>query len=280
MPPPKELDPSASLAALYGVKLRKLRIRAGWTQRELGDQIPVHHSQIAKYELGNETPSKDISDLMDKLLGADGDLSDLWVHVERFPHTDAYLKFKELEAKAAAMHKYLAHSVPGLLQTEAYAREMMSHALPWCTADEIEEKVAARLARRDVLAKSVPPLLWVVLDEAVIRRPVGGPSIMCEQLAYLLEASAAPNIEVQVLPFAAGSHAAMGSSVTVLSFDTGPNLVYLEGGALTDLVKDRKRVARYSHMYDRVHAMALSPAASVRWIEKAMEEIGTCQPYE
>ncbi|MFF5128991.1 Scr1 family TA system antitoxin-like transcriptional regulator [Streptomyces syringium] len=268
------------MAALYGAKLRKLRIRAGWTQRELGDKIPVHHSQIAKYELGNETPSKDISDLMDKLLGADGDLSDLWVHVDRFPPTDGFRKYKEYEAKATAVHKYLAHSVPGLLQTEAYARELMSHALPWCTAAEIEEKVAARLARRYVLAKPVPPLLWVVLDEAAIRRPVGGPSIMCEQLAYLLEASAAPNIEVQVLPFVAGGHAAMGSSVTVLSFDTGPNMVYLEGGSLTDLVKDRRRVARYCHMYDRVHALALSPAASVRWIEKAMEEIGTCQPYE
>lgn len=280
-PAPKELDPSASLASLYGVKLRKLRIRAGWTQRELGDKIPVHHSLIAKYELANETPSKDISDLLDEILGADGDLSDLWDHVGRYPHTDAFLQYREYEAKAASMHKYLAHSVPGLLQTEAYAREIMRQALPWLTADEIEEKVAARLARREVLAKAVPPLLWVVLDEAVIRRPVGGSSIMCDQLAHLLEASEAPNVEVQVLPFVAGCHASMGGSLTVLSFDSGPNMVYLEGGGgLTAMVKDRKRVVRYSHRYDRVHALALSPVGSAKWIEKAMEEIGTCKPYE
>ncbi|MFV8129040.1 helix-turn-helix domain-containing protein [Streptomyces syringium] len=262
------------------MKLRKLRIRAGWTQRELGDQIPVHHSQIAKYELGNETPSKDISDLMDKLLGADGDLSDLWEHVKRSPVSDSLRKLMEYEAKATAMHMYQAHTVPGLLQTEAYAREVMHHALPWCTAEQIEEKVAARLARRSVLATEAPPLLWIVLDEAVIRRPVGGPSVMGEQLACLREASEDPNVEVQILPFSAGCHAALGGSVTVLSFGNAPNVVYLEGGALTGMVRDSKGVARHSHRYDRVHASALPPTASGRWIEKAMEDFGRCKTYE
>ncbi|MFI1257238.1 helix-turn-helix domain-containing protein [Streptomyces netropsis] len=259
------------------MKLRKLRIRAGWTQRELGDKIPVHHSQIAKFELGNETPPKDISDLLDKLLGADGDLSDLWVHVDRFPPTDAFRKYKEYEAKATAVHKYLAHHVPGLLQTEAYAREVMSQALPWCSAEEIEEKVASRLARKRILESPVPPLYWVVLDEAVIRRQVGGPSVMREQLAYLLSASESPNVEVQVLPFAVGCHAAMGGSVTLLSFDSGPDVVYLEGCTLTALVRDRKAVARHSHRYDLVHAGALPPAVSRKVIEEVVEELDSCE---
>ncbi|MCA6092991.1 helix-turn-helix transcriptional regulator [Streptomyces sp. SCA3-4] len=278
MPAPKELDPSSSLPALYGAKLRKLRIRAGWTQRQLGDKIPIAHSRIAQFELGKETPSRCVSDQMDNLLGADGDLSDLWDHLNRFPPTDAYRKYREYETKAVAMHKYQAHTVPGLLQTEAYAREVMRQALPWCTAEEIEEKVATRLARKSVLTKDVPPLLWAVLDEAVIRRPVGGPSVMRDQLARLLEAAEAPNVEMQVLPFEVGGHAGMGGSVTVLSFANAPDVVYLEGGTLTEMVKDRRSVARHSHRYDRVHAMALPPQASVRWIEKAMEEFGTCEP--
>ncbi|MEU1373884.1 helix-turn-helix transcriptional regulator [Streptomyces triculaminicus] len=279
MPAPKELDPSTSLAALYGAKLRKLRVRAGWTQKELGDRIPIAHSRIAQYELGNETPKKDVSDQLDKLLGADGDLSDLWVHLDRFPPTDAFLKYKEYEAKATAVHKYLAHNIPGLLQTEAYAREVMRQALPWCTADEIEEKVAARLARRSILERVSPPLYWVVLDEAAIRRPVGGPSVMRDQLACLLEASEAPNVEVQVLPFAAGEHAFMGGSVTMLTFENAPDVVYLEGSpSLTSLVRDRKAVARHSHRYDRVHAAALSPTASSKLIDKAMEELTSCEP--
>ncbi|MEX2984496.1 helix-turn-helix domain-containing protein [Streptomyces sp. C36] len=278
MPAPKELDPSTSLAALYGAKLRKLRVRAGWTQKELGDRIPIAHSRIAQYELGNETPKKDVSDQLDKLLGADGDLSDLWVHLDRFPPTDAFRKYREYEDRATALHQYQAHCMPGLLQTEAYARELMHCALPWCAADEIEEKVAARLARRRVLVKEVPPLLWVVLDEAAIRRPVGGPTVMREQLSYLVEASRSPNIELQVLPFAAGGHAVMGGSVTMLSFENAPDVVYLEGGpSLTDLVRDRKAVAQHSHRYDLVHALALAPALSTKWIERAMEDLESCE---
>ncbi|MEU1308701.1 helix-turn-helix transcriptional regulator [Streptomyces cinnamoneus] len=277
MPAPKELDPSKSLAALYGAKLRKLRVRAGWTQRELGDKIPIAHSRIAQFELGKETPTRDVSDQLDKLLRADGDLSDLWGHLQRFPFPDSMRKHIECEAKATAIHKYLSHCVPGLLQTEAYAREVMRAGQPWCAADEIEEKVAARLARSRVLVKADPPLLWVVLDEAVIRRPIGGPSVIREQLAYLLEVSAAPNIELQVLPFAVGAHSALGGSLTLFSFDNAPDVVYLEGDVRGELVKDRRAVARHSHRYDLVHASALSPAASTDWLEKAMEEFGTCE---
>lgn len=280
MPAPKELDPSVSLEALYGAKLRKLRLRAGWTQRELGDQVPIAHSRIAQYELGKEVPTETVSGRLDKLLGADGDLHDLWAHIKRFPFHDSMRKHLEYEAKARSIHKYLAHCVPGLLQTEAYAREVMRVAQPWCTADEIEEKAASRIARRRILAKESPPLLWSVLDEAVIRRPIGGPAVMREQLAYVLEASAAPNVEVQVLPFVAGAHAALGGSLTLFSFDNAPALAYLEGDAWGQLVRDRKAVARHSHRYDLVHAAALSPAASVKWIEKAIEEFSTCRPCE
>ncbi|MEU7107359.1 helix-turn-helix transcriptional regulator [Streptomyces sp. NPDC046215] len=272
MPAPKELDPSKSLAALYGKKLRKLRVRAGWTQRELGDQIPLAHSRIAQFELGKEVPPKDISDRLDKLLDADGDLSDLWEHVKRAPYSDWVRKYVEYEARATAMHKYLPFHVPGLLQTEAYAREVMRAARPWFTADEIEEKVAARLARRVVLEKAEPPLLWVVLDEAVLRRPVGGPSVMREQLAYVLEASSSLHVEVQVLPFEVGAHAAMGGTLTLLSFDNSPDVAYVEGESWGDLVRDRRAVARHSHRYDLVQASALSPGASVNWVAKAMEE--------
>ncbi|WP_414168164.1 helix-turn-helix domain-containing protein [Streptoverticillium reticulum] len=280
MPAPKELDPSVSLEALYGAKLRKLRVRAGWTQRELGDQVPIAHSRIAQYELGKEVPTETVSGRLDKLLGADGDLHDLWQHIKRFPFPDSMRKHLECEAKATAIHKYLAHCVPGLLQTEAYAREVMRVGQPWCTPEEIEEKVAARLARKSVLTKEDPPLLWSVLDEAVVRRPIGGPAVMREQLVYVLEASTAPNVEVQVLPFAAGAHSVLGGSLTLFSFDNAPTLAYLEGDSTGQLVRDRKTVARYSHRYDLVHAAALSPAASARLIEKAIEELGTCKASE
>jgi transcriptional regulator with XRE-family HTH domain len=257
MPAPKELDPSISLPALYGVKLRKLRIRAGFTQRQLGDKIPIAHSRIAQFELGKETPPEDVNAKLDTILGADGDLIDLWGHIKRTPIPDWARKFVEYEAKAIAMHKYMAHSVPGLLQTEAYAREVLRQGQPWCTVEEIEENVAARLSRQSLLRKPQPPLLWVVLDESVIRRPVGGPTVMR-------------------LPFAAGAHSAMGGSLTLLSFENAPDVAYLEAGHSGELVEDRVMVARHSYRYDLVHARALPPEASAALIRRAMEEYETC----
>ncbi|MFF0104541.1 helix-turn-helix domain-containing protein [Streptomyces hirsutus] len=276
MPAPKELDPSASLSALYGVKLRKLRVRAGFTQRGLGDLIPIAHSRIAQFELGKETPPEDVNARLDEILEADGDLVDLWTHIKRTPIPDWARKFVAYEARANAMHKYMAHSVPGLLQTEAYAREVLRHGQPWCTVGEIEENVAARLGRQSLLRKPQPPLLWVVLDESVIRRPVGGPTVMREQLASVLEAARAPHIEVQVLPFVAGAHSAMGGSLTLLSFDNAPDVAYLEAGHSGELVEDRAMVTRHSHRYDLVHARALPPEASVALIRRAMKEYETC----
>ncbi|MEU4208534.1 helix-turn-helix transcriptional regulator [Streptomyces sp. NPDC026206] len=280
MPAPKVLDPSSSLTALYGAKLRKLRERAGLTQRQLGEKVHLTHSRIAKIELGVERAPQDVSDRLDEVLDADGDLSDLWGCLNRLPFSDSTRKYMQYEAKSVAIHMYLAHCVPGLLQTEAYAREVMRCGQPWCTADEIEEKVAARIARKGILEKAEAPLLWVVLDEAVIRRPVGGPSVMGEQLEHVLAVSKATNVEIQVLPFAAGAHAALGGSLTLMSFDNGPDMAYLEGDAWSEMVRDRKSVARHSHRYDLVHAAALTPAASVTWLEKAVEELSTCRPYE
>ncbi|MBO0652980.1 helix-turn-helix transcriptional regulator [Streptomyces triculaminicus] len=277
MPAPKELDPSTSLTALYGAKLRKLRMRSSMTQRELGDKIPIAHSRIAQFELGKEMPTKAVSERLDVLLGADGDLSDLWEHARRTPFPNWAQKFVEYEARASAMHKYMAHVVPGLLQTEAYAREVLRLGQPWRAADEIEEQVVARLNRQAILAREDPPLLWVVLDEAVLRRPIGGSAAMYEQLARVREAAEAPNIEVQVMPFEAGAHSALGGSLTLLSFRSGPDVAYLEGDHHSELVEDSAATARHSHRYDLVHASALSPTASTAWLERAMEDFSTCR---
>ncbi|MFK0115788.1 Scr1 family TA system antitoxin-like transcriptional regulator [Streptomyces sp. NPDC090994] len=276
MPAPKDLDPSTSLAALYGKKLRKLRVQAGLTQRRLGALIPIAHSRIAQYELGKEIPSEKVNAKLDVILRADGDLVDLWDHIRRTPIPDWARKYVDYEAKANAMHKYMAHTVPGLLQTERYAREVLRLGQPWCTAEEIEESVAARLGRQALLRRARPPLLWVVLDESVIRRPVGGPVVMREQLAVVLEAAARPNIEVQLLPFAAGAHSALDGSLTLLSFASAPDVAYLEGGRSGELVEDRSMVARHSYCYDLLHAQALPPEASAVLIRQAMEEYETC----
>lgn len=162
MPAPKELDPSASLAALYGTKVRKLRMRAGWTQRELGDRIPVAHSRIAQFELGNETPPEDVNGKLDVLLGADGDLVDLWVHARRTPFPDWAQMFMTYEAKSRMMRKF-SQIIPGLAQTEAYARAVLQAGQIYDDGDP-EAKVRARLERQAVLQRADPlgcGLFWM-----------------------------------------------------------------------------------------------------------------------
>ncbi|MFI9721573.1 helix-turn-helix domain-containing protein [Streptomyces sp. NPDC052396] len=273
VPAPKELDPSISLAALFGVKLRKLRLRAGWTQRELGGRVHISHSRIAQFELGKEVPPEDVCVLLDEVLGADGDLIDLWCHVER----DQRLGFLDYEPKAVALRQYLAHCIPGLLQTEAYARELFQTGQPWCSEEEVEKQVAARMSRQALLKREEPPLLWVVLDEAVVRRTVGGPAVMREQLLHVVESAMSPHIEVQLIPFKTGCHAAMGGSVTLLSFENDPDVAYLEGGAFGKLMRDRKSVVQLTHKYGLVQAAAQPPAASVASIERIIEEFRTCK---
>ncbi|MFJ3699089.1 Scr1 family TA system antitoxin-like transcriptional regulator [Streptomyces sp. NPDC090052] len=272
MPAPKELDPSASLAALYGTKLRKLRTRAGWTQRELGDRIPIAHSRIAQFELGNETPPEDVNRKLDALLGADGDLVDLWIHARRTPFPDWVQTFVTYEAKAIKMLKYMAHAVPGLLQTEAYARALLRISRPRDTDAQIEGLVAARRERQAILGGGAPPLLWCILDESVIRRPVGGRPGMRKQLAHLLHMARTPHVVLQVLPFSQGEHPVMGGSLTLLSFDRGPDVAYTESSHSGELLEAPEEVAEYALAYDLLQAKALPPDESLVVIRSVMEE--------
>lgn len=280
MPAPKDLDPSTSLAALYGSKLRKLRTRTGWTQRELGDKVPIAHCRIAQFELGKETPPEDISNKLDALLGADGDLTDLWGHAKRTPIPDWAQKFMECEAKATAMHKYMAHSVPGLLQTEAYAREVLSVGQVYGngTASELEEKLAARMSRHSILGSPTSPWLWVVLDEAVLHRVVGGPKVMRDQLAHVLAAAEQSRVTVQLLQYDRGAHPGMGGSVTLLTLPGSGQVVYLEGINSGMLVESPGEVEQYAIAYDLLQANALPPDESADFVRKVMEDRYPCPP--
>lgn len=274
MPAPKELDPSASLAALYGAKLRKLRVRAGLTQRQLGDRIPIAHSRIAQFELGNEVPPEDVNAKLDVQLDADGDLVDLWGHVRRTPFPDWVRTFVACEAKAVRMRK-LSQIIPGLLQTEAYARAVLGAGRIYDDQDP-EEKVAARLERQSILARDAPPWAWFVLDEAVLHRVIGGRQVMREQLAHLLHAGQWARVHVQVLPLSGTDPVAMGGSFTLLSLPDGRELAYEEGVVYGRLIEDADEVMRRSVIYDRLQANALSPTRSAELIRRTMEERYPC----
>ncbi|RGC67361.1 hypothetical protein C5N14_18585 [Micromonospora sp. MW-13] len=173
-----------------------------------------------------------------------------------------------LEAEAASLRTYEAEAVPGLLQTEAYARGIYR-----LTAGEerIERKVAARLHRQNVLHQEKPVELSVVLNEAVLLRPVGAPAAMAEQLAHIGRVARLPNVTVQVLPFSAGGHPAMTTPYVILGFSDAADasVVYLDNLTMGLALEDADHVLRYSLLHEELRRMALSPADSLTRLEDA-----------
>jgi transcriptional regulator with XRE-family HTH domain len=268
----KPIDPDQSMAALFGSRVRKLRTAAGLTQDELGRLTHVVGSRIAQIERATGArPTLELARALDAALGADGLLIDLWPYVyrEAFPNwSRAFMAYAE---RAVSIREYAAHVVPGLLQTEDYARALLKVGVSLESEEQLEERIAARLGRQARITSAARPELWVVLDEAVLRRPVGGPPVMREQLARLLDAAAEPNVTVQVLPFDQGEHDVMGGSLTVLTMPDGSECAYTEGAHYGQLIEEPDDVKRFSVTYDRLRAVALPPLMSLDMIRAVME---------
>jgi hypothetical protein len=216
-------------------------------------------------------PTLELARALDAALGADNLLVDLWPYVYREAFPDWSRAFMAHSARAVSISEYAAHVVPGLLQTRAYARAVLSLDPSLTGEAQLEERVCARLARQDQLASPDHPDLWVVLDEAVLRRPVGEPAVMREQLARLLEAAERPHITVQVLLFDQGVHGTLGGSLTLLTLPDRTEMAYTEGADYGQLIEEPADVRRYSVIYDRLRAAALPPLMSLDMIRRAME---------
>ncbi len=173
-----------------------------------------------------------------------------------------------LEAEAATLRTYEAESVPGLLQTEAYAREIYRIT---AGEDAIERKVAARLRRQDVLHREAPVRLSVVLNEAVLLRAVGGPAVMAAQISHMARLAQLPNVTIHVLPFNAGGHPAMSTPYVILGFADAADasVVYLENLTMGLALEDVAHVHGYSLLHEELCRMALDPAASLTRLEDA-----------
>ncbi|WP_320784220.1 helix-turn-helix transcriptional regulator [Streptomyces sp. CRN 30] len=255
------------MAALFGSRVRRLRLAAGLTQAQLGLLTHVVSSRITQIErLSGARPTLPLARALDAALCADELLVELWPHVYRETFPDWSRKFMEYAERAVVVREYSAHLVPGLLQTEAYARAVLRVGRTLSSAEQLEERVAARMERQKRLAAPDRPELCVVLDEAVIRRAVGGSAVMREQLDRLLIAAAEDRITVQVLPFDQGEHDVMGGSLTLLTMPDGSVNAYTEGAHYGQLVEEPDEVTRFTLSYDRLRAAALPPLMSLDMI--------------
>ncbi|MET8945980.1 helix-turn-helix transcriptional regulator [Streptomyces sp. NPDC004542] len=261
------------MAALFGARVRRLRLAAGLTQTELGDKVHVVGTRITQIERASGAkPTLELARALDVVLGADDLLVELWPYVYREAFPDWSRRFMEYSERAVVIRQYAAHVVPGLLQTEDYARGVLALDAMLDGEEQLEERVTARMGRQERLSSSDRPELVVVLDEAVLRRPIGGHDVMQQQLTHLLDAAAERRVSIQALPFDQGGHEAMGGSLTILTLPDGLEVAYTEGSDYGQLIEEPANVIRYKVIYDRLRAAALPPLMSLDMIRSVLED--------
>ncbi|MBW1604404.1 helix-turn-helix domain-containing protein [Streptomyces sp. JJ66] len=272
MPGPKMLDPSSSPRAMLGAELRHKREAAGLSQEELGALVFTSGSFIGQLESGTRRMLPDFARRFDEILGTDGYFLRNCEAANKSRYPDHFAEAAEAEAVAQTIREYAPLLIPGLLQTEAYARSVCREYEPTAPDELIEERVAGRLERARILSDPTTPLFWGILDEAVLRRAVGGRAVMGEALRHIAVLTRSHRIIVQVLPFSAGGHPALGGGLKLMAFPDAPPLAYLEGLGTGQLLDDPAQVERYTMAYDLVGAAALSPKLSLAMIESAAKD--------
>jgi hypothetical protein len=179
-----------------------------------------------------------------------------------------------LEESASLIRAYEPQVVPGLLQTEAYIRAVATANFPSEDPEESERRVELRLGRQELLRRPAPPDYWVVLEETVLRRPIGGTDVMREQIGHLIECAARPNVTVQVIPFAAGWHPAMYGMFWVYRFpdDTMPDVVYSEALTSATYLNKPEETTQYTEALDRMAAQAATPDQTINILRQILKE--------
>ncbi|RFU36686.1 XRE family transcriptional regulator [Actinomadura logoneensis] len=267
-------------------ELRKLRKDAGLTRDEVTARTALNPATLWRIETAKTRPQARTLRTLLELYGASeercAELAALlresarrgWVHAVASGLRENHVSYIEFEGSATRVSNYESSLVPGLLQTEEYARAAIAGIRPEITEAEVDHRVGVRMRRQEVLTASDPLELRAVLDEAVLRRRVGGAELMSRQAEHLLEASSLRNVTLQVVPFTAGAHPGMAGAFVVMEFpeDAGSGVAYVDGQGGDAFLEEEADVQRCQQLFDRLRAMALSPRASAALITRAVRE--------
>ncbi|THC47317.1 helix-turn-helix transcriptional regulator [Streptomyces sp. A1499] len=269
----------ADLFRAIGRMIKAARERAGMSQRELGQAVGYNEAQISSIERGRRTPQPDFLVTVDELLGCGGLLALLAEDVERAKarrrvrHPEWFRDYAELEAQAVELCYFANQAVPGLFQTENYARAVFASRQPFFDEETIEQRVTARLARQDLLSKWPPPTVSAIVQESVLRQSFGGRAVQREQLERLVQVSRLRHVEVQVMPTASEDHAGMGGPFTLLEIKGRPRMAYLEVQHVSRLITDPEDVRVLAAKYGSIRGQALTTRDSLRLIEKMLGDL-------
>ncbi|GAA2590915.1 helix-turn-helix transcriptional regulator [Dactylosporangium fulvum] len=273
---------------LLGAHLRRLREAQGVSREDAGWEIRSSESKISRMELGRVGfKERDVADLLtlygmddqverDRLLALAREANNPgWWHRFGDVLPNWFQSYLGLEAAAALIRTYEVQFVPGLLQTRDYARAVVLLGHGRAKREEIERRVELRMKRQEILTREQPVKLWVVVDEAALRRPIGGLDVMRGQVEALLEASTLPNVRLQVIPFQAGGHAAAGGAFSILRFpdEDLPDVVYIEQLTSALYLDKRDDVDLYAEAMERLCVEAHPPTDTSKILEEIRKDL-------
>lgn len=269
------LTPDRSVRHLFGSEMRRLRLEADMSLAALADVVRYGKSSLARFETAEAMIPPDLPSKLDAAFGTDGLFAKLYRLARKEIHPDQFRRRMELETRAQLIEEYAGQLVPGIVQTEGYARALFEVANPQASANDIDELLTARMGRQTVLHGDPPTELSLILDEAVIRRQFGSAEVMRGQLQHLAGLTMTPTTTVQVLPFDHGGHALVGGTLTLLTQDDGTQVAYEESISTGTLIEEWDGVVHRRRGYDLLRSCALSPRQSEALIRTAMEGLRT-----
>jgi transcriptional regulator with XRE-family HTH domain len=290
-PPPGnagELLGPTALRMILGSQLRRFREAAGVTPEQAGYEIRASRSKISRLEHGRVSfKERDVADLLALYGIAQEPVRARMLSLARQANTpgwwskyndllpDWFESYLGMEGAAGIIRTFELQFVHGLFQTQDYARAVTLLGHKAASAEEVDRRVSLRLKRQDVFADPEPPRVWSVMDEAALRRPVGGRAVLRAQLEHLTEMARLPRVTIQVVPFATGGHAAAGGSFTILRFAEAelPDIVYIEQLTSALYLDDREDVEHYMEVVNALSAQALTPAETARFLTEITREI-------
>jgi len=272
---------------LLGAQLRRLREAARISREDAGHTIRASDSKISRLELGRVGfKERDVVDLIALYGVTDEAERDALLTLAReanapgwwYPYNDVlpswFQVYIGLEGAASLIRTYEIQFVPGLLQTPDYARATAGEGHLGTPSEEIERRVSLRMTRQRLLTRPNPPRLWAVVDEAVLRRPIGGPAVMRKQVEHLIDLTQRPNITLQVIPFRFGGHAAEGGAFSILRFPEPdlPDVIYIEQLTSALYLDKREDVDQYTQAMERLCIQSEQPAATTKLLKRILNE--------
>ncbi|KDN23144.1 DNA-binding protein [Amycolatopsis rifamycinica] len=283
---PRRQTPSVRLRRM-AAELRRLRGAADLSREQVSEQTGINEATLYRIETARARPQKRTMMALLNLYDVQPEQRDYlisllkdatqqgWLRPYHSELPEEYTAYISFESEAQGVRNYESLFLPGLLQSEAYARAVIRGVLPSATDDEVEDRVQARIERQAVLTKDKPLKFWAIVDEAALRRLVGGAAVMGEQLKHLSTVVKSPNITFQVIPFGAGAHPGMPGQFVLMDFEDpmDTDLIYIDSMAGDLFLESDADITRYRSIFDNLVAVALSPNDSASLIKEIASEL-------